>query len=784
MEASLLIRLVDQFSGPGQKVKDTLKGIGDAARGLKQGFKDGFSQAIKQGFSIDNLEAATKNAEARLNKARQNLLGAVASATAIVAPAKFAAEFSAQMSNVATLIDTNVESMAKMKDQVLEIADRTPVALSDLTGALYDIRSAGIKAGDAMNVLEGSARLAVAGLGDTKEAVDLVTSSINAFNLQGQDQAKIYDIIFKAVKNGKTTISGLSQGFGAVAGTVAAAHVKIDEYMASVAALTTTGMPAAQAHTQIRTAIAGLTRETKETDAVFKKLHAKNFKDLVDKSGGMVNAFAKIRAALKNDDAALLKLLGSTEALNAVLGLTGAQSQVFTDTLEDMRNGANAVDEAFGKQAEEAAARFQILRNTLRHVAITIGNELLPVMIDLMKAAGPIIHDVLEWAKAHPDLTKAIVGSVAGLLALNVATRLLSFGLASVRLPLIGLASTFLKFDETGRNVAIGWRLLAGSGRMLGMVGTGLLGPALSMIGSLLIGTGAALGAVTAPMWALAGAFVAGAFAVWKYWDRFSSFMKGFLAPFGNLAKAAGDLLGQAVDAMLSKLSEMTGFDFGGAKAAIASFFDFSGIVDGARAAVADFWTWLKGLLSPERLSSEQKAGFEAAGEQLGQAIVDGIKQAAEALWEWFSSWPAIIKEKIGSIDLSGIFKKPEWLDTLLGYLGGDGGSPTAEKPAIGPPLQGANAAPGGKDAGWFSSLFGGLSSDASNAGDNLVNGGQKGGDAVAKGGQDAANALKQAAGEIRAAASGLRNMASAGGRPVPAPSPRSGAALYDGGND
>ena len=87
--------------------------------------------------------------------------------------------------------------------------------------------SAGVSAGDAMGVLNDSARLAVAGLGTTKEAVDIATSAINAFGLQGDKAAGVYDVVFTAIKNGKTTLSQLSQGFGAVAGTVAQAGVAV-----------------------------------------------------------------------------------------------------------------------------------------------------------------------------------------------------------------------------------------------------------------------------------------------------------------------------------------------------------------------------------------------------------------------------------------------------------------------------------------------------------------------------------------------------------------------------
>lgn len=776
MDASLVIRLVDQLTGPAKKVRDSLQGIGEAAKEMKAGF----ATAIKQGFSIDNIEEATKRAEQRLNQSRQRLLGAAAMGAALLAPAKMASDFSASMSNVSTLIDTTAESMADMKNQVLDMGDRVPVALDDLTGSLYDIRSAGISAGDAMNVLEGSARLAVAGLGDSKEATDLVTSSINAFNLKGEEQARIYDIIFKAVKNGKTTISGLSQGFGAVAGTVANAHVKIDEYMASVAALTTTGMPAAQAHTQIRTAIVGLTRDTKETSAVFKQLHVKNFKELVDKSGGMVAAFGKIRDTLKGDDAAMQALFGSAEAVNAVLGLTGAQAGVFNTALDDMRNGANAVDEAFAKQAAEADARFQMLQNQLRHVSIAIGTELLPVLIDVVKAVGPIIHDVIAWTQANPDLAQGIILATAAVLGLNIAMRLLSFGIDSIRLPMIGLAKTFLRFNAEGRNVAVGWRIMAGAGRLLGLAFSGIVA-----------GGGAVLtflAGVSAPVWAVVGALIAAAFAVWKYWDRISSFMSGFLAPFGDLITEAAGVFGDGIDWILDKFSAITGLDTSGARAAIASFFDFSGLLDGAREMLDGFWDWFKGFFSAEKLSDDQKAGFEGSGRAIGQALVDGIKAAAEALWEWFASWPALIKEKIGSIDLSGIFKKPEWLDKVLGYFGSDDQSPpSAPATSIGPPLQGLNPSPGGgTGSGWFSNLFGGIETKAADVGEGLASGGERGGEAVAKGGRDAAEQLRQAAREIGAAAGDLRRASASAPRTSAGtglPSARNGT-LYDGGSD
>lgn len=337
---------------------------------------------------------------------------------------KVAMDFEDSMANIGTIIDTNTESLDKMGATVIDIGKRTPVALSDLSGSLYDVRSAGISANDQFKVLEGSARLAVAGLGSTKEATDLVTSAINAFGLTGEKQDRVYNNLFSTIQFGKTTVSGLAQGFGGVAATIASSGTELDEYLSMVAALTTTGQPASQAHTQLKAVISGLTRESKETSAVFRtlgvknlpeliqkygglmpamravadvaggtskvfqKLGAKDFQDLVKKSGGVEQAFQKIEKSGDKDAAALLKLVGSTEALNAILSLTGSTAEAQTTALDKMRNSSDALNDAFAKKSDTSAAAAKRLRNEIDAIGISVGNSLLPALGSVASVAG------------------------------------------------------------------------------------------------------------------------------------------------------------------------------------------------------------------------------------------------------------------------------------------------------------------------------------------------------------------------------------------------------------
>lgn len=403
---SLILKAVDQATAPLRQVDSKVKGL------AKSVFAAG--KALTVGVTLPLTGLAT---------------GSVLAFT----------RFESGMANIATIVDTSSESIDAMGRQVLEIGKRTPVGVADLTDSLYDIRSAGISAGDQFSVLENSAKLATAGLGTTKESVDLVTSAINAFNLKGEDQAKVYDQIFKVTKYGKTTIAGLAQGFGGVAGTVAAAGVPLDEYLASVAALTTTGLPAATAHTQLKAVISGLTGQTKEAAAIFHRLGVKDFKTLIDQSGGLVPALEKVKGVVGENDTVFLKAVGGAEAFNAAIGLTGNQAAIYKMALGDIRNGTDAMTAAFDKQNATGKATFQRLQNQLEGVAISVGRVLVPVLQQL----APVLEGLAaRWENMGSAGQTSIIVVAAAAAGLGPVITIL--GNLATAVGAIGTAITFV----------------------------------------------------------------------------------------------------------------------------------------------------------------------------------------------------------------------------------------------------------------------------------------------------------------------------------------------------
>ena len=391
--------------------------------------------------------------------------GAVLTAAAGI-NVKLAGDFEEGMNNVATLIDTDREDLSAMSEEVLKIGKNSPKALKDLTDGLYAIRSAGISASDQFKVLQGSEKLAVAGLATTAEAVDVVTSAINAFNLKGQEQDKVYDMFFKAVQYGKTSASEFAQGFGGVAGVVSSANIQLDEYSASVAAMTTTGLKAANAHTQLKAAVAGLSRGSKEQTAVFKKLGATSFKDLIQKSGGMVNAFSRIKSAVGGNEAKIISLVGSVEAYNAIMSLTGAQNAKYLETLHAMRDGSDSLSEAYAKQAGGLNNEIATIRNSLQVLGIKMGNALLPTI----KAIGQGIKNITNLIdKIPPGVLNfvSVAGAGLGVVATVAGTGLMLVGqflksIQTIRLVMMAANAAFVASP-------IGWIVLGVTAAVAGL---------------------------------------------------------------------------------------------------------------------------------------------------------------------------------------------------------------------------------------------------------------------------------------------------------------------------
>ncbi|MCO5082664.1 MAG: phage tail tape measure protein [Rhizobiaceae bacterium] len=754
MEASLLIRLIDQFSAPAQTVREKMRGL---TQGFRE-FRDGVKQSIRDGFSEANIEQATKNAEAKLNQARQRMRGAILTGLALAAPLKSIGDFEERLTAFGNTAGVFGDDLKKMEAQIRALGPDINQTATETLGALEYL------VGKGLSPEQGMAALRAVGMTATAAGAEIEDTAASGFSVLDNlkvpaDQLQLaFDAMAQAGKSGGFELKGMAQYFPQLTASARALGMDGVDAVAELAAALQIAMKGAGSESEAANNMQNFLSKLSSPETV------KRFKDFgidikkefatAEKNGVSVfeHMLKRINEATGGDQFKIGELFGDQQVLNFL--------KPMLQNMEEFNEIRNAALSAEGVNAADYARVMETLNAKLKGAVIEIGNlvsagsPLLDIAKELVTQFTALLKAVNDFATANPELTRNIVYGVAALLAMNVAVRTLAWGFAAARVGAIGLSSFFLKFAADGTNIAAGWRLLSSAGWMLS--------GALAAVKFVAVGVGSILAGITAPAWALIAALIAAGFALWKYWDRISSFLAGFAAPFKELfspvVQGAIDLVSGLIDT-IGRLFGISPENIEGFKAAIGKMFDISTHIDAAKIALNELWDWISSFFSQEQLTGEEKAAMYASGQALAQQLIDGIKSIFDAFigpfreafnfavsieWPEPPAWVKWMMERAGAAADAAGGLIGAGRDQVSGWLGAGEGAE--------PPATTAGAATSAPSSGWLSNLFNWTGS----ASEDL----QQGGQAVADGGQAAGAALNEAAAAVRGAASAMSSAA------------------------
>ena len=441
----------------------------------------------------ETAQAAAMRSSRAFNSAGTNMLSAgVGMAVGIGYAVNEAVKFEKAMANVDTTIDSFPGQIKAMGNSVLEMAKTMPVPISQLTEALYDVVSAGIESKDAMMVLKSSSKLGVAGLGTAKDGVDVITSSLNAFNIKATESEKVANMVFKAVKYGKTTVSGIAESFGSSAALVKNSNVSLEEYLATTATLTTTGMTASRAQTQVSSAVTALVKPSGTMSKIFARLGVKDVPKWIKANGGLVNSMRIVRDEADKMGVLTSKAFGRKEGFSAMLSLLGPLAEKFKLVYGDMTGNVNSLDSAFEKQQKTVSAGVQRMTNKLTVLAIKIGEEVMPRVNGFVNSISGMTDSVLGFVKRNEGFITFLLNVTLTLLALGAAAKVgafLFYGLskAIAVVSAVTKSYTFISTLAALANVGLGTATLSATGAMWKFVAAELaaLAPLGLVIGAL-----------------------------------------------------------------------------------------------------------------------------------------------------------------------------------------------------------------------------------------------------------------------------------------------------------
>lgn len=209
-----------------------------------------------------------------------------------------AVAFEEQLATVNTVAKLPKDTLASLGDEVLQLSKDTGKGTDELLAGLYDLVSAGVPAEQAIGVLRDSAIFATGALGTTGEAVDVVTSALNAYGLEANQSTRVTDIFAQAVADGKITAAELGDSIAQIAPIASSAGISIEEVSAGFAALTAKGVPATAAATQMRASISALLTPNEALNRIQAQTGI-NFAELA-REQGLAVALDKLREVTKD----------------------------------------------------------------------------------------------------------------------------------------------------------------------------------------------------------------------------------------------------------------------------------------------------------------------------------------------------------------------------------------------------------------------------------------------------------------------------------------------------
>lgn len=322
-------------------------------------------------------------------------------------------DFEKGMNEVFTLIPgISGNAMDAMKGQVLDLSKEMNVLPEQVVPALYQALSAGVPQDNVFDFLETAQKAAKGGVTDLATSVDALSSVVNAYGPSVIDATKASDLMFTAVKLGKTTFDEMGQSLFQVVPTASALGVEFGNVTAAIAAITAQGTPTRVATTQIRQLLVELSKEGSGAAETFKELAGVGFKQFIEQGGNLSEALAMMEEHAKDTEVGVNDLFSSVEAGNAALQLTGQGAEKFVGFLQDMEESAGATEQAYERMTQGIKQQFDVLQSAVQRAFIRMGEALGPSM-------EPLVDMLVELVEiAEQELTpafSAIAGALGGL---------------------------------------------------------------------------------------------------------------------------------------------------------------------------------------------------------------------------------------------------------------------------------------------------------------------------------------------------------------------------------
>jgi len=364
-------------------------------------------------------------------------VGMIALAKGAVESVQAFTKFEDKMTQSLAIMQTTTAQQEQMARVAREVATETTISATQSAEAYFYLASAGLDAEQSMSALPQVAKFAQAGMFDMATATDLATDAQSALGLTVKDAqqnlmnlTRVTDVLVKANTLANATVQQFSEALTNKAGSaLKVTNKSIEEGVAVLSAFADRGVKGAEAGEKLNQILRDVSRAVKKNEEAWKASGIV----VTDSTGNLLNladVVANLSAGMDGlsdvQKAGLLDQLGLNRGVaDAVKILAGAEEQI-KNYQHELENAMGFTDMVAQKQMESFASQVQILKNQLNNLAITVGEDLVPFLMNLVENTQIVVERIQNFRNQLNNVNKPL--EVMGIRVSTLA-KVLSFAL-------------------------------------------------------------------------------------------------------------------------------------------------------------------------------------------------------------------------------------------------------------------------------------------------------------------------------------------------------------------
>ena len=492
------IKRVAEYETQITNAKTEITGLENAMASQNQKLQEQTNQFKRASEALDKFGDKAKTVGDSISRASDKVLGISAAMGAVIGTSSaLSMSFEKDIANINTLLD-DTTNLDKYKNKVLDMSNQTGIALETVSAGMYQtISSIGDLGDETTQIFETMTKSAKAGEAEVSDAVSLISSAMKGYGQINDETAKkISDLAFQTAKLGVTTFPEMASSMQDLFPKASSLSISLEELYGNMATLTGVTGNTAAVSTQLKAVFDNLMKPTTEMEKLIAKYGYSNAQAMLETEG-----FANMLYILKEETGGasdkLGELFSSSEALTAIIALTGEQYDTFIDKTKQMEEAAGATNTALNKIESTKSDKLAKSLNGLKNSFIDLGDTAAPLVDKFTSSVDKLADTIRDMDE---DTLQGIVSMTGMGIAVGATGKVVGGTISTVGSLSKGLSTVVGWFGKTsGAATAVGTATSAaagasGMGALVSSLGAvvSVAGPCV-LAGAAIVGTGAAI---------------------------------------------------------------------------------------------------------------------------------------------------------------------------------------------------------------------------------------------------------------------------------------------------